>query len=151
MQFCYQNGHSNKVRRLTITAQPSRTTLMHGALVCLNLYGYCLLVLKKVTLELKMHFWVTFSWTAWYDSHLGSDQSIILQYANTELQTRVSKGPDVPLYLCPRTKNNSCPGVPLSRDKEGTSVPLSRKVALSRPVGNASMYLFMFKLVQGCC
>ena len=33
------------------------------------------------------------------------------------------------------------PVVPLSRDKEETSVPLSRKVALSRPVGNPSMYL----------
>ena len=30
------------------------------------------------------------------------------------------------------------PVVPLSRDKEKTSVPLSRKVALSRPVGNPS-------------
>ena len=27
MQLWYQNGHSNKVRRLTITAQPSGTTL----------------------------------------------------------------------------------------------------------------------------
>ena len=27
MQLCYQNGHGNKVRRLTITAQPSRKTL----------------------------------------------------------------------------------------------------------------------------
>ena len=32
----------------------------------------------------------------------------------------------------------ACPIVPLSRDNEGTSVPLSRKVALSRPVGNPS-------------
>ena len=32
----------------------------------------------------------------------------------------------------------ACPVVPLSRDNEGTSVPLSRKVALSRPVGNSS-------------
>ena len=32
----------------------------------------------------------------------------------------------------------ACPVVPLSRDNDGTSVPLSRKVALSRPVGNAS-------------
>ena len=30
------------------------------------------------------------------------------------------------------------PIVPLSRDKKETSVPLSRKVALSRPVGNPS-------------
>ena len=34
----------------------------------------------------------------------------------------------------------ACPVVPLSRDNEGTSVPLSRKVALSRPVGNANIY-----------
>ncbi len=32
----------------------------------------------------------------------------------------------------------ACPVVPLSRDNEGTSVPLSRKVALSRPVGNTN-------------
>jgi hypothetical protein len=31
----------------------------------------------------------------------------------------------------------------LSRDNEGTYVPLSRKVALSRPVGNASLVGFM--------
>ena len=29
-----------------------------------------------------------------------------------------------------------CPVVPLSRDNEGSSVLLSQKVALSRPVGN---------------
>ena len=28
LQLCYQNGHSNKVRRLTTTAQPSGTTLV---------------------------------------------------------------------------------------------------------------------------
>jgi hypothetical protein len=33
----------------------------------------------------------------------------------------------------------ACPVVPLSRDKEEISVPLSRKVALSRPVGNPSL------------
>ena len=32
------------------------------------------------------------------------------------------------------------PGVPGSIDKEGISVPLSRKVALSRPVGNANLH-----------
>ena len=32
----------------------------------------------------------------------------------------------------------ACPVVPLSRDNEGISVPLSWKVALSRPVGNPS-------------
>ena len=40
----------------------------------------------------------------------------------------------------------ACPVVPLSRDKEGISVPLSRKVALSRPVGNAN--LVHIKLIQ---
>ena len=35
----------------------------------------------------------------------------------------------------------ACPVVPLSRDNEGTSVPLSRKVALSRPIGNPSSQL----------
>ena len=33
-----------------------------------------------------------------------------------------------------------CTVVPLSRDKEGTSIPLSRKFALSRPVGNPSLH-----------
>ena len=32
----------------------------------------------------------------------------------------------------------ACPVVPLSWDNDGISVPLSRKVSLSRPVGNAS-------------
>merc|ERR1712051_317395 len=32
----------------------------------------------------------------------------------------------------------ACPVVPLSRDNDGTSVPLSRKVSLSHPVGNTS-------------
>ena len=46
-----------------------------------------------------------------------------------------SPGPSrpVPAFL-------ACPIVPLSQDKEETSVPLSRKVALSRPVGNPSYY-----------
>ena len=36
--------------------------------------------------------------------------------------------------------------VPLSRDNEGTSVPLSRKVALSHPVGHPNLiYLFDFE------
>ena len=34
------------------------------------------------------------------------------------------------------SRGKICPVVPLSRDNEGTSVPLFRKVALSRPVGN---------------
>ena len=34
MQLCYQNGHSNKVRRLTITAQPSGTTLPMTVKLC---------------------------------------------------------------------------------------------------------------------
>ena len=33
----------------------------------------------------------------------------------------------------------ACPDVPLSQDNEGTTVPLSRKVALSRTVGNPSL------------
>ena len=37
--------------------------------------------------------------------------------------------------------------VPLSRDNEGTSVPLSRKVALSRPVGNPSLNVDRFEPV----
>ena len=36
----------------------------------------------------------------------------------------------------PVTRFWACPVVPLSRDKEVTSVPLSRKITLSRPVGN---------------
>ena len=49
----------------------------------------------------------------------------------------------VPNFGCPGPSRSlarilACPVVPLSRDNEGTSVPLSRKVALSRPVGNAT-------------
>ena len=37
----------------------------------------------------------------------------------------------------------ACPVVPLSQVKEETSVPLSRKVALSRPVGNPNTKLLI--------
>ena len=43
----------------------------------------------------------------------------------TRYQGRVSKGRDVPLSLCPRTKKFSCPAVPLSRDKKSFLVMLS--------------------------
>ena len=47
----------------------------------------------------------------------------------------------VPNFGCPGPSHPlarflACPVVPLSRDNEGTFVPVSRKVALSRPVGN---------------
>ena len=42
----------------------------------------------------------------------------------------------------------ACPVVPLSRDKEETSVPLSRKVALSRPV---HMYNRNLPSLDGLC
>ena len=50
----------------------------------------------------------------------------------------------VPDFGCPGPSRPlarflACPVVPLSRDNDGTSFPLSRKVALSRPVGNATM------------
>ena len=46
----------------------------------------------------------------------------------------------VPNFSCPGPSRPlarflACPVVPLSRDNEGTSVPLSQKVAMSRPVG----------------
>ena len=47
------------------------------------------------------------------------------------LQSRVFKGRDVPLSLCPGTKKFPCPAVPLSRDKKSFLVPLS---LLSRDV-----------------
>ena len=48
----------------------------------------------------------------------------------------------VPDFGCPGPSRPlarflACPVVRLSRDNDETSVPLSRKVALSRPVGNA--------------
>ena len=50
----------------------------------------------------------------------------------------------IPNFGCPGPSRPlvgflACPVVPLSRDKEETSVLLSRKVALSRPVGNPSV------------
>ena len=50
----------------------------------------------------------------------------------------------VPDFSCPGPSRPlarfwACPVVPLSRDNEETSVPLSRKVVLSRPVGNPNM------------
>ena len=51
---------------------------------------------------------------------------IFLSNVNTALNSLLSRGRPV---------------VPLSRDKEETSVPLSRKVALSRPVGNPTTKL----------
>ena len=44
-----------------------------------------------------------------------------------------------PVPSRPVAKFWACPVVPLSRDKEEISVPLSRKVALSRPVGNPTL------------
>ena len=46
---------------------------------------------------------------------------------------------DCPDPSRPLARFLACPVVPLSRDNEGTSVPLSRKVALSRPVRNPSL------------
>ena len=51
----------------------------------------------------------------------------------------------VPDFSCPGPSRPlarfwACPVVPLSRDNEETSVPLSRKVAVSRPVGNPNTY-----------
>ena len=40
----------------------------------------------------------------------------------------------------PLAKFLACPVVPLSRDNEGTSVPLSQKVSLSCPVGNPNFH-----------
>ena len=48
--------------------------------------------------------------------------------------------PARPLPSSPVARFWACPVVPLSRDNEGTSVPLSRKIALSRPVGKASWH-----------
>ena len=50
----------------------------------------------------------------------------------------------VPDFGCPDPSRPlarflACPVVPLSRDNDGISVPLSRKVSLSRPVGNANI------------
>ena len=52
----------------------------------------------------------------------------------------------VPDFSCPGPSRPlvrfwACPVVPLSRDNEETSVPLSRKVVLSRPVGNPNTRL----------
>ena len=51
----------------------------------------------------------------------------------------------VPDFGCPDPSRPlarflACPVVPLSRDNDGTSVPLSRKVSLSCPDGKASTY-----------
>ena len=40
----------------------------------------------------------------------------------------------------------ACPVVPLSWDNEETSVPLSRKVAVSRPVGNPSWEQILYRI-----
>jgi hypothetical protein len=40
----------------------------------------------------------------------------------------------------------ACPVVPLSRENEETFVLLSRKVALSRPVGNPSVYQLVMEI-----
>ena len=52
----------------------------------------------------------------------------------------------VPDFGCPDPSRPlprflACPIVPLFLDNDGTSVPLSRKVSLSRPVGNATANL----------
>ena len=42
-------------------------------------------------------------------------------------------GRDVPLSLCPGTKQNSCPGVPLSRDKGRSKNPGTNSYVPGRP------------------
>ena len=54
--------------------------------------------------------------------------------------SRDKPGRDVPLSRCPGTKKFPYPVVPLSRDKKVLPVPLSRKVALSLPVGNPTTH-----------
>ena len=47
--------------------------------------------------------------------------------------TRVSKGRDVPLSLCPGTKKISCPGVTLSHDKGRSKCPGTHSSVPARP------------------
>ena len=51
---------------------------------------------------------------------------------------------------CPLARFWACPVVPLSRDNEETSVPLSRKVVLSRLVGNPIKNLFFCLSLRYC-
>ena len=54
-------------------------------------------------------------------------------------KSRDGTGQAVKIPSCPVARFWVCPVVPLSRDNEETSVPVSQKVALSRPVGNATV------------
>ena len=68
--------------------------------------------------------------------------SILLMFFLSFLSRGTSRdgtGQAVKIPSRPMAKFWACPVVPLSRDKEEISVPLSRKVALSRPVGNSSV------------
>ena len=59
------------------------------------------------------------------------------------VQTRVSKGRDVPLSLCPGSKIFPCPVVPLSRDKllcPGTS---RNKISFPKKTKNFQFWTFM--------
>ena len=47
--------------------------------------------------------------------------------------SRDKPGRDVPLSLCPGTKNFSCPGVPLSRDKGRSKCPGTNSSVPGRP------------------
>ena len=47
--------------------------------------------------------------------------------------SRDKPGRDVPLSLCPGTKKNSCPGVPLSRDKGRSKCPGTNSSVPARP------------------
>ena len=47
--------------------------------------------------------------------------------------SRDKPGRDVPLSLCPGTKKNSCPGVPLSRDKGRSKCPGTNSSVPGRP------------------
>ena len=58
----------------------------------------------------------------------------------------------VPNFGCPGPSRPlarflACPIVPLSRDNEGTCVPVSRKVALSHPVGNPTTIHYVIKAI----
>ena len=72
-----------------------------------------------------------------------ADSSVSKMHSNVGFPRAVPARP-IPNFGCsspshPFARFLACPVVPLSGDNEGTSVPMTRKVTMSHPVGNATL------------
>ena len=79
--------------------------------------GFIMVKDKEVAI-IRMHLLVPFCWNLRGKQDISTYSFMIsTQLTLSILAVRVSTGWDVPMSLCPGTKKNSCPDVPLSWDK----------------------------------